>query len=133
MRSIGAGILILAIALVALIAPGGAMHDKHGNEIQVGDIVSGPGPHHAIVGPVSQVYPGSEMCNALVLQAHQADAYPHTVTITANEFEVVFTGHGRLLEHGPYAGYRSEGEYRRARAHGTNEAIRTNPDGLTPV
>lgn len=109
------------------------MHDRHGNDIQVGDIVSGLGPHHPIVGPVSQVYPVSQVCNALVLQAHQVTSYPHTVTITAHEFEVVFTGHGRLLERGPYAGYRSEGEYRRARAQATNEAIRTNPDGLAPV
>lgn len=76
--------------------------------------MSGPGFQHQIAGPVADLYPGSETCNATVLQATERGVLPHTVTITTKEFEIVFTGHGRMIEHGPYKGFRSEGEFRRA-------------------
>lgn len=111
MRFIGTALLLVAIVLVALVAPGGAMHDKHGNQILAGDVVKFALHQHDLIGPVTQTIEGSQTCN---IRVQVPASYGSDQLVTASETEVLYTGHGRMIEHGPYKGFRSEGEFRRA-------------------
>jgi hypothetical protein len=107
---------VLLLAAAILIAPGGrGMHDKHGNAIQVGDVVRGTGYNveHQVVGPVHAVSDGTS-CNIHLVVPELTNPYSRPVYShylehgAASDFEIVKTHDGRLLEQGPYAGYRSQ-------------------------
>lgn len=103
------------------------MHDKHGNLIELGDVVRGWGYNllHEVIGPVASVSPGVS-CNLSVIAAQVSIASHNGQTITlalpslehgtASDFEIVTKALGKLIAFGPFAGFRSEKECRLAAA-----------------
>jgi len=101
------------------------MHDKHGNPLQVGDVVRGWGFNlpFAVTGPVVSLTPGTS-CNLQLARAELGfqscgDLPPALVVHTAfeygtaAEFEIVARIRGGPLEFGPYAGFLTEEQHRR--------------------
>jgi hypothetical protein len=102
------------------------MHDNHGNTIRIGDIVRGWGFNlpFAVTGPVLSLTP-STSCNLRLaygqLQFQSCGDLPPAIVVqaaveygTAAEFEIVARVGGPPLEFGPYAGFMSEKQHRRA-------------------
>lgn len=121
------------------------MHDKHGNEIEIGDIVTGWGFNepHAVTGPVVALEPSAETCNITVAfvvvrqHAHGTKYLMPSIGVeygTARDFEIVCKANTeKRLLHGPYAGYRSSGAHRSA--FGGIPPVATTPapePGVTP-